>query len=189
MKIKRLNGLSWWSAAFSVNLLFQFYRGSLQDIIIFSIALLLIILESTHVLDGIPEKKSLRSSKLNYLILISVGIYLLNSERGATLNIWIFTFLFIFMFVDLWRRENGEQRKLKANEIKSAKGLAVIGIALSIWELTAYVLASIYKDDYAFPTISVLISPYVDQLHGRAIFLVFWIAFGFVLLIDWREPE
>ena len=93
------------------------------------------------------------------------------------------------MFFELWRRNNGERKKMTKREIKSAKGWTLIGVALSIWELTAYVLASISNDDYAYPTISVLISPYVDQLFGRAIFLVFWVAFGFLLLHDWREPE
>lgn len=93
------------------------------------------------------------------------------------------------MFFELWRRNNGERNKMTKREIKSAKGWMLIGIALSLWELTAYVLASISKDDYAYPTISVLISPYVDQLFGRAIFLFFWVAFGFLLLNDWREPE
>lgn len=189
MKYAKLNSISWWSVAFAFNLLFQFYRGSLQDIVIFSIALFLIILESTHLLDWIPEFKKLRSSRLNVYLLILVSIYLLFSKRETPLNIWVFSLLFIFMFVELWRRNNGEQAKMSKKEIKSAKGWSLIGITLSLWELTAYVLASISKDDYAYPTISVLISPYVDQLFGRALFLVFWVAFGFLLLHDWREPQ
>lgn len=183
------SSLSWWSAVFGFNFLFQLYRGSHQDIFIFTLALILIILESTHYLDGLPEFRKLRNSKINKYLLITISLYLLFTKRGAPLTIWFFGALFIFLFFDLWRRNDGEKRKLKPSEIKSAKSWGAIGIALCFWELIAFTAASIFKDDYSHPTISVLIAPHLDGLIGRSIFILAWAAIGFVLINDWREPS
>ena len=189
MKSKAFDSLSWWSAAFGVNFLFQIYRGSPQDIIIFTIAWILIILESTHYLDWIPEFKNLRKLQLNKYLLIGVSLYLLFTKRETTLTIWIFAALFVYLFFDLWRRQDGETTKMSASEIKSARAWSGIGIILCFWELLAFVLASISKDDYSYPTISVLIAPHLDGLIGRGIFIIAWAAVGFLIINDWREPE
>ena len=189
MKSKAFDGLSWWSAVSGVNFLFQIYRGSLQDIIIFTIAWILIILESSHYLDWIPEFKKLRKLSLNKYLLIAFSLYLLFTKRETPLTIWIFAALFIYLFLDLWRRDNGEKSKLSPTEIKSARAWGGIGIILCFWELLAFVLASISKDDYSYPTISVLIAPHLDGLIGRGIFIIAWAAVGFLIINDWREPE
>ena len=172
-----------------MNFFFQLYRGSKQDIAIFTVALILLVLESTNNLNWLPEFKGLRKSRVNLFALIAMSLYLLFTKRGAPLTIWIFILFFIFMFLDLWRRHNGEKRKLTFAQEKSAQIWAMLGIALCFWELITFVLATISKDDYSYPTISVLIAPHLDALIGRAIFIVAWLLFGFLLLKDWREPS
>lgn len=189
MKISPTRTFSWWILAFAFNFVFQIYRGSLEDIIFFSIALIIMILESTKLLNWIPEFPTLRDSKANIFILIGISLYLLYTKRETPWTPWLFSIFFIFMFLDLWRREDGVQIKLTNSQIRSAKSWAVIGIALCIWELIAFVLASISKDDFSYPTISVLISPNLDGLLGRGIFIICWVALGFMLLRDWREPR
>ena len=189
MRFKFSLGFNWWSVAFVFNFIFQIYRGSREDIIFFGIALILIFLESTKYLDWIPEFKKLRDSKANIFILIGISLYLLFTKRETPLTPWLFSIFFIFMFLDLWRREDGDHIKLSGSQIKSAKSWSLIGIALCFWELIAFVLASISKDDYAYPTISVLISPNLDGLIGRGAFIICWAALGFVILKDWREPR
>ena len=174
---------------FALNYFFQLYRGSKQDIAIFTIAFILMILESTNYLDLIPEFKWMRYAKFNEIILIGFGIYLLLTRRGFPLTIWLFIALFVLMFLDLWRRFDGDGKKMSKANQKSVQAWAGIGVALCTWEFIAFVLASISKDDFSYPTISVLIAPHLDALIGRAIFIVAWILFGFLLLKDWREPS
>lgn len=184
-----LRNLSWWALAFTVNFLFQLYRGSAQDTIIFTVALILIVLESTHLLDWIPEFKRLRKSKVNLVALLAVSVYIFFSKPDTTLTLLVFIALFFLMFFDLWRRDDGDGSKMKASEIKSARNWAAIGIALCIWELIAYVLASIYKDDFSFPTISVLLEPYLTEPLFRGVFVIIWAFLGWLLLKDWKEPS
>lgn len=180
--------MSPWTIAFSVNFLFQLYRGNLQDIIIFALALTLIALESTHYLDWIPEFKSLRFSKVNIGVLALSGIYILFAKLDTNLTLWVFALIFLFMFLALWRREDGERRKLTARELRSAWSWSFIGIGLCIWELIAFVLAEVFRDDYSYPTISVLIEPYINDRPFRAIFIFLWCSGGYLLLKDWGEP-
>lgn len=189
MKYRLTKSPSWWSLAFAINFLFQIYRGSGQDQIIFTIALVLIFLESTNYLDWIPEFKWLRTSKINIWVLTLVSIYIFFSKPDTGLTAFIFTLLFIFFFFDLWRREDGDRAKMSGKEIGSAKIWAGIGIALCIWELLAFVLATIYKDDYSYPTVSVIFEPYLTQPFFRGIFVICWSAIGYVLIKDWREPK
>ena len=181
--------LNLWVAAFSVNFFFQLYRGSTQDIAIFTIALVLLILESSNYLNWIPEFKTLRNSRLNFVLLTFVSLYLLFTKRGAFATIWVFIGLFVFLFWDLWRRDNGEKIELNKKQRRSSEVWAILGIALCFWELITFVLASISKDDNSYPTISVLISPHLDGLIGRAIFIICWAALGFILINDWKEPK
>ena len=181
--------LSPWTSAFAVNFLFQLYRGNLQDIIIFGIALLLIIMESLHLLDWIPEFKGFRYSNLNRAILFSSGIYIFLAEPDTTLTLWVFALLFWFMFVGLWRRADGGHRQLTAKELKSAWVWSFILIALCFWELLAFVLAKINHDDYSYPTISVLVEPHINEPAFRAIFVLAWVSIGYLLIKDWQEPR
>ena len=188
-RANKIKSLSPWASAFGLNFLFQIYRGNLQDIIIFGIAFLLIILESTHALDWIPEFKEFRFSKLNRALLFCSGIYIFLAEPDTTLTLWVFAVNFWIMFLGLWRRADGGHRQLTARELRSAWIWAFLGIALCTWELIAYVLAKINKDDYSYPTISVLVEPHINEPAFRAIFVLAWVSIGFLLIREWQEPK
>lgn len=188
-RTEKIKSLSPWASAFGINFLFQIYRGNVQDIIIFAVAFLLIILESTHLLDWIPEFKGFRYSNLNRALLFSTGIYIFFADPDTTLTLWVFAALFWFMFLGLWRREDGGHRKLTAKELKSAWIWAIIGIALCSWELAAFVLAEVNHDDFSYPTISVLVEPHINEPAFRAVFVLVWVSLGNLLIKDWQEPK
>jgi hypothetical protein len=59
-------------------------------------------------------------------------------------------------------------------------------VALCLWEAGAYV-ASVTVSERDFPTISVLLDPFVDLPVGRIVFTVLWILGGLALVNAWRK--
>ena len=189
MKWKSLQAVSGWALVFGVNFLFQLYRGNPWDQVIFTLVLIFITLESLHLFDWIPEFRKLRSARLTQVILILISLYLIFAKPASAITGILMPLFLIFMFFALWRKRDGEKVHLKPEEIKSAKVWAIIGVAICLWELIAYVLGSISDDTYSSPTISDLLLPEMGGIFGRAVFTIGWAFIGFLLLRDWREPK
>ncbi len=117
-QVRRFQSVSLWIAVFSVNFIFQLYRGFNPDLIYFGIALLLVILESVGLLDWVPEFKGLRKVAIYTLPVFSVVTIFL--KRESNLGKYLFYALFILMFVALWRRNSGDQKNLNNREINLA---------------------------------------------------------------------
>jgi hypothetical protein len=61
-------------------------------------------------------------------------------------------------------------------------------VVLCVWEATAFVLSvTVPGGDQMFPTISVLLDPFVENLWGRIVFVGLWLAAGLGLLQLWRK--
>ena len=62
-------------------------------------------------------------------------------------------------------------------------GWLAIGVAIALWELTSFILQPNPIDSsYAHPTISAIVSLWLDGWPGRAIFLLLWSAAGLWLI-------
>ncbi len=62
-------------------------------------------------------------------------------------------------------------------------GWVAIGVAIALWELTSFILQPNPIDpSYAHPTISAIVSVWLDAWPGRSIFLLLWSAGGFWLI-------
>jgi hypothetical protein len=62
-------------------------------------------------------------------------------------------------------------------------GWVAIGVAIALWELTSFILQPNPIDSsYAHPTISAIVSLWLDGWAGRTIFLLFWSAAGWWLI-------
>jgi hypothetical protein len=59
---------------------------------------------------------------------------------------------------------------------------------LCVWEATAFILSVTTPNGIEnFPTISVLLDPFVENLWGRVVFVGLWLAAGYGLLRFWRK--
>ena len=177
--------VSLWIAIFFVNFIFQLYRGSGPDLIFFGLALALVVLESIGLLDWIPEFRSLRKIAINTLPIF--GTLFIFAKRESAIGRYLFYALFVFMFLALWRRNSGDQSNLSKREINLARSISLILILICAWEILMFTLAQIFSDDWHYPTISVLIVPYLDGLIGRTVFVLLWSALGIFLIRDWSE--
>jgi len=184
-QVRRYQSVSLWIAVFSINFIFQLYRGFDPDLIYFGIALLLVILESIGLLDWVPEFKGLRKVTIYILPVFSVVTIFL--KRESNLGKYLFYALFILMFVALWRRNSGDQKNLNKREINLARSISFILIFICFWEILMFTLARVFSNDWLYPTLSELIVPHLDGFIGRSIFLTLWCALGIFIIRDWDE--
>lgn len=184
-QVRRFQSVSLWIAVFSVNFIFQLYRGFDPDLIYFGIALILVILESVGLLDWLPEFKRVR--KVAIYFLPSIGFFIIFIKRDNDLGRALFYLLFVVMFIALWRRMSGDESHLIKREINLAKSISFILIAICFWEILMFTLASFFSNDYLYPTLSELIVPHLDGLVGRSIFVTLWCGLGIFIIRDWDE--
>ena len=185
MNLNRLNAVSGWGLIFLINFSFQLYRGFDPDLFYFGFALALVILESAGLLNWIPEFRKVR--RLVIFIVPIIGIAILFIKRESAEGRYLFYFLFVAMFVALWRRGDGDKNKLTQHEVSLAKSIGAILIAICSWEVLMFTLARIFDDSPGYPTLSELIVPHLDGYTGRSIFIVLWVALGIFIIRDWDE--
>lgn len=185
MNINRLNTISWWGLIFLINFSFQLYRGFDPDLIYFGFALALVILESAGLLYWVPEIKKVRSLVL-FLVPV-IGAAILFIKRESSEGHYLFYFLFVAMFIALWRRRDGDKNKLTEREVSLAKSIGAILIAICTWEVLMFTLARVFDNSSGYPTLSELIVPHLDGYTGRSIFIVLWVALGIFIIRDWDE--
>lgn len=71
---------------------------------------------------------------------------------------------------------------------RSALMWSIWGVALCVWEATAFTLSVTVPGGNAnFPTISVLLDPIVESLPGRIVFVGLWLAGGLSLIGFFRK--
>jgi hypothetical protein len=185
---KRLvQGLNPWAPLFAFVALFQFMRGANFDAIYFCAVVALLIIQSKgssrFVLPDRPRFKSLTT----ILFLLAFGILLFLVPRRSSLEVALMISILLIAFTFAWHRDPESTRNKTGNITKAAWLWAGLAISTSLWELSAYVLSDLVKDPYAFPTISVLMKPFMETSFGRASFLAIWLVAGWALLLRNRR--
>jgi hypothetical protein len=64
-----------------------------------------------------------------------------------------------------------------------------LALAMAVSELFAYIFANVNQDDHTYPTISVLVSPLLENSLARVVFLTLWALAGVGLLGVWRKQR
>lgn len=179
--------MNWWSAVFAINYIFQLFRGDKQDIAIFTLAFVLMLLEGSGYLNRIPTLHFLQKRRFNSWLIVVFALIVAPLKRGSEITFSLFIILFLYLFAALWRSEDGDLVHLSDDEIEITWRLSLVAIAICVWEVISFALAEQSKSDYLHPTISVLIAPHIAEGFGRFVFILLWVATGMLLLKDWAK--
>ena len=179
---------SLWTLIFAFTFAVQVYRFALADMIIFGALTILLAVESS----GKTENWKFNGVQVNQLfatIFTAVaGIFVFTQKRQSVELAIFFIFLAVVLFLAIWRKKPHAD-KLSKREFAHAIYWSIVAVILGAWEFLALIFSRIVHDDKAFPTISELLLPKLDQNIPRLIFLIGWLGVGYYCIEKWDQNE
>lgn len=168
---------------------FQLWRGAYVDGILFTLVTLLLIVDT---LTG-RRIKLLRSPLVapRWVIAVVVGalgLILMVAPRHGLIDLVTMVIIGVAVFILGWAPARERTPLPHAAYRRSAITWAVLGVALCLWEALMFILASVMPaQENDFPTISVLLDPFLEWLPGKIIFMGLWLIAGLALLRVWSK--
>lgn len=180
MKAKLLKGFNPWVVIFVGTALFHTWRGSVQDMVIFGLAALLILTQVFGMYRlGFENQPQFSVWAIAAVVLVS-AVLLYVSPRHQLVNFLVLlAFIPIGIALVMYRDKPVAAPREQVLTSRLLWGWWAALFALT--ELVAYVGSKLSGDLTLFPTISVLLDPVLDQPLGRATFVALWLIAGVYL--------
>lgn len=182
------HSVSLWVVAFALIAGLQVFRGSLGDTVIFSLGTLVIAWSGfvPHRWD-LPTNHLISNRILSFcFVVLGIGVALL--PKHSVPMALVFLALAPLALALAWGTHRGPKGKASL-KIKRARVLWVSWATLTcIWEFAANILGQLNNTHTAYPTISILIVPFLDSSLGQAAFVAVWILVGLSLIRVGRRP-
>ncbi|MEN9715069.1 MAG: hypothetical protein RJA35_536 [Actinomycetota bacterium] len=174
--------LSLWVVAFALCSALQVFRGSVGDEIIFFTGTTVLVLSTTLLRNNeFPSRFIVTERHVEWSGLVLM-IALAFTARHSLFDLGIFVLLAPIVIALAWGSKPKPKPMLTKRDRTTRFVWSAWAIAMCLWEFGANILGQLFGGDKAFPTISVLVDPLLDQQVGQAGFVVVWLALGFYLL-------
>lgn len=176
-----VGGINPWIPLFVFVALFQYFRGATLDTIYFlTVAVILLIDWKASFPFSFPARPRIKPFTVGAtLVILGAALYLtpLHGPLEVALMIGVF-----FLAIGIaWHKDSGPRIRRTKSLNRSKWAWITIGVLVCLWELFAYILSDIASDAYAYPTISILLGPFVSDPIGRAVFVGLWLWVGALL--------
>lgn len=180
-------GLNPWLPYLLTTYEFQVIRGSRVDSIIFGLACLLLFADWKGFIPWeLPERPKFSKMTIAVVLAASAGILFL-SPRASLSDIVLLIVLLPIALTLVYYRDHGPLPKDSPAIKLSMRIWVLLMVSMALFELFAFMWASVFRDDTNFPTVSVLMNPVLANPLGRTIFLVLWMLAGAYILGLWRK--
>ena len=176
-----------WVWMFTTTSALQVFRGSRLDTIIF-VASTLIIWVSASGLFAEDVKGPVKIKRQTIFLVAALFIAALSVVPRHTFIHGVLIVAILPLVIRLvWYRDSGRKEKADSR-INRAKYLWLfLSLGLTTWEFMANILGQLVNDLHTFPTLSVLIDPWLETSFGQAAFVVLWFITGIGFLGLWRR--
>jgi hypothetical protein len=171
-----------WIAILVLTGSFQLYRQAIADAVVFLGLGVALVIGETGIfarLDG----KAIRPRRVVVgAILAADALVLIFTPRHGIADGVALAVSGVFVFLVAWPNEAASERASWTPRLtRSAIAWAILGIAFCIWELTMYFLG--YGEDgrTAFPALSDILDPLLNNPIGRVVGVAAWLAGGVAL--------
>lgn len=182
-----LSGINPWLPVLAFTTLFHILRGAYGDALIFGSGVALLIADWKKLIPWhMPNRPLISKSATVFVILVASSV-LYFSDRGGWQDIVLLLALIPISLTLVYYRDRGPKPSATREMARTKWLWLTLAIAMALAELFAYIWANIFKDDRSFPTISILVNPFLETGIGRSIFLVLWMLIGVGLLGIWRR--
>ena len=183
--------MSWPVAAWVAILIltggFQIYRGAPVDGAVFLAMAGALILDLAGILPE-PQTTEWRPSRIILIgVLGAAAVVLALTPRHGIGDGIAIAVSGILVFLVAWPQRDAPAGSDEPGNVwtprmrRAATLWACVGIAVCLWELTMFFLGA-YVDRSAFPALSDLLDPLLDQPIGRILFAAGWLVGGVALM-------
>tara|TARA_B110000305_G_C19412394_1_gene626155 strand:- start:295 stop:804 length:510 start_codon:yes stop_codon:yes gene_type:complete len=161
--------------------LFHLWRGSLQDILIFGIAALVILTQVFGLINfGFNGQPKFAAIPIT-LVVVVTGVVMFFTERHGFWN-WVVVLSLIPVGIALLFYTDAKTQLVETVQVLRSRWVwAIWAIGFGLIEIGAYLASKIYDDLETFPSISSLVDPMLDGAIGRAAFVILWLISGVYL--------
>lgn len=170
-----------WILVLAITSIWHFSRGAYGDGLVFGVGALVLELDKRGIRKLLPKQIRVSKSLLTILVLL-IWVTLTISTRYGVLDLLVLYLIGCLVFLSAWHPDFGKRKFHDAASRRAAKYWSWLALVVCGIELLSYMFASKTKDDYQFPTLTVLVDPWIDHLFGRAIFNAIWLAIGLRLI-------
>ena len=182
-----LHGINPWLPVLAFVTVFHITRGATTDAIYFGFASTLLILDWKRLIPGkMPERRRLGKSVV-WGAILAVCVVLLFTERNSWPDIAVLIAILAFSLWLAYYRDHGPKPSLTKTMNRTKWVWMTLALSMAVSELFAYIYANVNQDDKTYPTISVLVNPFLENPIGRIVFLTLWALIGVGLLGVWRK--
>lgn len=169
-----------WLTVFFLGTIFQYWRGSQVDTLVFATVTALLLLAS-HDLLAIPKLAAVSLKASIPFLLVSTIVFIfvhIHNILGTVFYLGMVPLLFGI----IWRSDSQRIEPLNPAMRRTSWIWFSIGVLTCLAELGNYFAADVTHNDKLYPTITVLVDPLVANNAGKILFVVLWSMIGVGLL-------
>ena len=178
-----------WIAVLFIMASFQTWRGAYVDGILFYALVAMLVIDRITGGRIILIKKPVVAPKVVTLGITGVlGIILVLAPRHSWIDLVAFIAIGVTVLIVAWEPYEQKNQRPHLSLLRSMWFWSMAAFSLCLWEATAFILSVTVPNGIEnFPTISVLLDPFVENVWGRIVFVGLWLAAGYGLLRFWRK--
>ncbi len=179
-----------WTLVLAITAGFQLWRGAWVDGTLFALLVGVIVID--NLTNGRIHLMNRPVSAPRWLILTitgALGAFLVITPRHGWIDLIGMIAVGVTMLLLAWVPDPPRPKRPARATRRSALAWSVLVVALCLWEALAFILST--KSAAAvqeFPTVSILLDPFVQWQAGRLIFVGLWLLGGLGLLRVWSRP-
>ncbi len=165
-----------WIVTFFIGTIFQFWRGSQIDTLVFAVITSLLLVASQEIL-ALPDLLATHFGTSLGILLVCTLVFTIVGIHS------VFSAIFYLALVPVvlrttWRSDSIITVEPTAAIRKSSMIWFTIGVLTCFSELGNYFAADATHNDKVYPTITVLIDPLVAHNEGKIVFVLLWAIIG-----------
>ncbi|WP_281641075.1 hypothetical protein [Aurantimicrobium minutum] len=178
-----------WICVLAIMAGFQTWRGAYVDGVLFFALVAMLIIDRLTGGRIILLKQPVVAPKVVTLAITGVlGLVLILAPRHSWIDLVALVAIGVTVLIVAWAPTPERPERSRTSLLRSMWFWSMAAVALCVWEATAFVLSVTVPDGIdMFPTISVLLDPFVENIWGRIVFVGLWLAAGLGLLQLWRK--
>ncbi|MEN9752101.1 MAG: hypothetical protein RLZZ600_1148 [Actinomycetota bacterium] len=176
-----------WTIVLAIMSGFQLWRGAYVDGVLFTaITLLLVIDSSTGGRFRIFRKHFVAPRWVTVSIVLAIGLVLVIAPRHGLVDLVATVLIGVAAFILGWAPASARQELPARAYRASSITWSILAVALCLWEALAFIFSTYLPGgEENYPTISVLLDPFLNWMPGKVIFIGLWLAAGLALLRVW----
>lgn len=174
--------MSGWTIIFLLTTIFQIYRGTLSDVLIFGLITSLLFVQRSKRIEkfSLPFRFTLTPRVIFFAVASGLFLYV-TPRHSAYMAFWFLAAVPLVAAVAISHDE-----PQSAPDHKHARRAEILwsawAILMSLAELIAYICSRVFTNESAYPTISVFLQPEFNGGAMKAFFIALWLPTGIWLL-------